>query len=41
LLIDPILLGKEKRLFAEGTTPRGFALESSQALPSGPLRNLK
>ena len=51
LLVNPVLLGKGKRLFAEGTSPRAFALESTQALPSGivintfraagPLRNLR
>jgi dihydrofolate reductase len=35
LLVYPVLLGKGKRLFAEGTAPRAFALESTQALPSG------
>jgi dihydrofolate reductase len=51
LLVNPVLLGKGKRLFVEGTPPRAFALESTQALPSGiivnsykaegPLRNLR
>jgi len=51
LLVDPVLLGKGKRLFAEGTPPRSFALESTDASPTGivvstykaagPLRNLK
>ncbi len=51
LLVNPVLLGKGKRLFAEGTLPRALALESTQALPSGivintfraagPLKNLK
>ena len=51
LLVNPVLLGKGKRLFAEGTPPRAFALDSAQALPSGivintynaagPLQNLK
>jgi dihydrofolate reductase len=51
LLVNPVLLGKGKRLFAEGTPPRAFALESTQALPSGivintfkaagPLQNLR
>jgi len=51
LLVDPVLLGKGRRLFAEGTPPRSFALQSSDALPSGivinifkaagPLQNLK
>jgi dihydrofolate reductase len=37
LLVYPVLLGKGKRLFAEGTPPRAFALESTKALPSGIL----
>jgi dihydrofolate reductase len=51
LLVDPVLLGKGRRLFAEGTPPRSFALQSSEVLPSGtvinifkfagPLQNLK
>src|SRR5215469_71778 len=51
LLVYPVLLGKGKRFFAEGTPPRALALESTQALPSGivintykaagPLKNLK
>ena len=51
LLVDPVLLGKGKRLFAEGTPPRAFTLERTQAVPSGivinafrpagPLKNLK
>jgi dihydrofolate reductase len=51
LLVNPVLLGKGKRLFAEGTPPRAFVLESTQALPSGivintfraagPLQNLR
>jgi dihydrofolate reductase len=51
LLVNPVLLGKGKRFFAEGTPPRAFALESTQALPSGivintfraagPLQNLR
>jgi dihydrofolate reductase len=39
LLVNPVLLGKGKRLFAEGTPPRAFALESTQALPSGIVIN--
>ena len=51
LLVNPVLLGKGKRLFAEGTPPRAFVLESTHASPSGivvniykaagPLKNLK
>lgn len=50
LLVNPVLLGKGKRFFTEGTPARAFTLESAQALPSGiivsvykapaPLRNL-
>ncbi|MEO6816484.1 MAG: dihydrofolate reductase family protein [Edaphobacter sp.] len=39
LLVNPVLLGKGKRLFAEGTPPRAFALETSQTLPSGIIIN--
>ena len=51
LLVSPVLLGKGKRIFAEGTPPRAFELVSTQAMPSGivintfkaagPLRNLR
>src|ERR1700752_389159 len=51
LLVNPVLLGKGKRVFAEGTPPPAFALDSTQALPSGivinsykaagPLQNLR
>ena len=51
LLVNPVLLGKGKRLFAEETPPRAFALDRSEALPSGivinaykaagPLQNLR
>lgn len=40
LLVNPILLGKGKRLFADGGLPRGFALGSTEALPSGILVNI-
>ena len=39
LLVNPVLLGIGKRLFAEGTPPRAFALDSTQALPSGIVVN--
>jgi dihydrofolate reductase len=39
LLVYPVLLGKGKRFFAEGTPPRAFALDSTQALPSGIVIN--
>jgi dihydrofolate reductase len=39
LLVNPVLLGKGKRLFADGTPPRAFALDSTQALPSGIIVN--
>ena len=35
LMINPVLLGKGKRLFAEGTPPRAFTLESTRSTPSG------
>jgi len=51
LLVNPVLLGKGKRLFAEGTPPRAFAFESNRVSPTGivatkykaagPLQNLK
>lgn len=37
LLANPVLLGKGKRLFAEGTPPRAFTVVRSLALPSGIL----
>jgi serine phosphatase RsbU (regulator of sigma subunit)/dihydrofolate reductase len=40
LLVNPIALGKGKRLFEGGSLPRGFALGSSRALPSGILVNI-
>jgi dihydrofolate reductase len=39
LLVYPVLLGKGKRFFAEGTPARAFALDSTQALPSGIIIN--
>lgn len=39
LLVDPVLLGKGKRLFAEGTPPRAFSLVSSHTSPSGIVIN--
>jgi len=39
LLVYPVLLGKGKRFFAEGTPPRAFALDSTQTLPSGVVIN--
>ena len=35
LFVYPVLLGKGKRLFAEGTPPRSFKLASTNALSSG------
>jgi dihydrofolate reductase len=35
LLVYPVLLGKGKRFFAEGTPPRAFELTSTKALASG------
>jgi dihydrofolate reductase len=39
LLVNPVLLGKGKRLFAEGTPARAFTLDSTKAMPSGILVN--
>ena len=39
LIVYPVLLGKGKRFFAEGTPARALALESTQALPSGIIVN--
>ncbi len=35
LLVNPIVLGKGRRFFEGGSLPRGFALGSTRALPSG------
>jgi dihydrofolate reductase len=35
LIVYPVLLGTGKRFFAEGTPPRSFELDSTQAFPSG------
>ena len=40
LLVYPVLLGKGKRFFAEGTPPRALALDSTKALPSGIVVNI-
>jgi len=39
LLVYPVLLGKGKRFFAEGTPARAFELASSKAFPSGIIMN--
>ena len=39
LFVYPVLLGKGKRFFAEGTPARAFSLDSTQALPSGVVIN--
>lgn len=39
LLVNPVLLGKGKRLFAEGTPPRSFTLERTSATPTGIVAN--
>ncbi len=39
LLVNPVLLGKGKRLFAEGTPPRAFELVSTRTSPTGILAN--
>jgi dihydrofolate reductase len=35
LIVHPVLLGKGKRFFAEGTPPRSFEFASTRAMPSG------
>ena len=35
LIVYPVLLGKGKRFFAEGTPPRSFELVSTKPMPSG------
>jgi dihydrofolate reductase len=40
LLVNPLVLGKGKRFFADGSLPRTFALGSSKASPSGILVNI-
>lgn len=37
LIVDPVLIGKGKRLFAEGTPPRAFTLHGTTAMPSGAI----
>ena len=39
LLVDPVLLGTGKRIFAEGTPARAFELAGTQALPTGIVIN--
>ncbi len=39
LLVIPVLIGKGKRFFAEGTNPRSFELLSSKTSPTGILIN--
>ena len=39
LFVYPTLLGKGKRIFAEGTPARGFELASTKTLPSGVIIN--
>jgi dihydrofolate reductase len=39
LFVYPVLLGKGKRVFAEGTPPRAFELASTKALSSGIVIN--
>lgn len=39
LMVNPVLLGKGKRLFAVGTPPRALALESTHATPTGIVVN--
>jgi len=40
LLVNPVVLGKGKRFFADGALPRSFALGSTKAMPSGILVNV-
>jgi serine phosphatase RsbU (regulator of sigma subunit)/dihydrofolate reductase len=40
MLVNPVVVGKGKRFFADGSLPRAFALGSSKALPSGILVNI-
>jgi serine phosphatase RsbU (regulator of sigma subunit)/dihydrofolate reductase len=40
LLVNPLVLGKGKRFFADGALPRTFALGSTMAVPSGILVNI-
>jgi len=39
LLVDPVLLGTGKRLFADGTPARAFELASTTATPTGIVVN--
>jgi dihydrofolate reductase len=39
LIVYPVLLGKGKRIFAEGTPPRAFEPASTKALSSGVVIN--
>jgi dihydrofolate reductase len=39
LIIYPVLLGKGKRIFSEGTPPRSFSLTDTKALASGIVIN--
>jgi dihydrofolate reductase len=39
LIVYPVLLGRGKRFFAEGTPPRALALDNTKALPSGIVVN--
>jgi dihydrofolate reductase len=40
LLVDPVLLGTGKRLFAEGSPARAFELTNTKAMPSGIVINV-
>lgn len=39
LLVNPVLIGKGKRFFTEGTPPRSFVFQSTKATPTGILMN--
>jgi dihydrofolate reductase len=40
LIVYPVLLGKGKRVFADGTPPRAFELTSTKGFPSGIVMNV-
>ena len=40
LLVNPVLIGKGKRFFAEGTPARSLVLENTRTSPTGILANL-
>jgi len=40
MLVNPVVVGKGKRFFEDGSLPRAFAFGSSRAMPSGILVNI-